>query len=286
MHRFFTAAALFFTACVFLSNPLLAQPQSPARRSFQAMMTACENVQTLSFKMFKYERIDGRFTEATTQIKYRRSPYSVYIFTASPNYGREILFNKGQNKDEALINPGGFPYVTVSLSPYGTMMRSDNHFTIFDVGFETLAANLRHSLVALSSKFDEVYKLEGNLTWKGYTCEKLVLSNDDYKWINYTVPKAITLETLARGLHLGAYGIKERNHLSGYGLLKAGTVLQIPSTFVKKLILYLDKKTYLPVYQELHDDNGKFAAYEFQDLHVNPTLSNTDFSRDNPAYHF
>ncbi len=260
--------------------------QSAARKSIDAMFAACNKVQTLTFKMLKYERMGAKTTEATTAIKYRKSPLSIYIYGFTPTKGIEILFNKGQNNNEAYVNPGGFPYVTLSLSPLGKLMRSDNHFTIYDVGFETLAANLRHTIAGLGARFDECFKLEGTVNWRAYNCEKLVLTNDDYRWINYTVPKTETLEVIAKGLHLSSYAIKERNNLSGFGSVKGGTVLQIPSAFAKKVVLYIDKITHLPVYQELNDDKGRFASYEFYDLKLNAALTNEDFSKDNKAYNF
>ncbi len=260
--------------------------QSPARRCLDGMLAACAKIQTLTFKMVKNERMDGKISEASSQMKYRKSPFSIYVYGLEPKKGVEILFNKGQNKNEAFVYPGGFPYVSLSLSPYGSLMRGDNHFTIYDIGFETLASNLRHSVTLLGNRFDDFFKLEGAVTWKGYTCDKLVLTDDDYKWISYTIPKTITLEVLARGLHLNTYSIKERNNLSNYGAIKAGTVLQIPTSFAKKVILYIDKATHLPVYQEIHDDRGKYSFYEFHDLKVNPTLTDEDFSKTNKNYNF
>jgi outer membrane lipoprotein-sorting protein len=282
--RFFSVNSLFWL--VYMLSITSVSAQSAARHSLDAMLAACTKVQTLTFKMLKTERIDGKTNEAISQIKYRKSPFSAYVYGVEPKKGIEILFNKGQNNNNAYVYPGGFPYVALSLSPYGNVMRGDNHFTIYDIGFETLAINLRHSVSVFGSRFDEFFKLEGAISWKEYSCEKLVLTDTDYKWVSYTVPKAITLEVLARGLHLNTFAIKERNNLSGYGSVKAGTVLQIPTSFAKKVVLYIDKATHLPVYQEIHDDKGKYSSYEFHELKVNAPLTDEDFSKTNKKYNF
>ena len=198
----------------------------------------------------------------------------------------EILFCKGQNADKAIINPNGFPYVNVSLSPYGNKMREGNHYTLYDVGFETLVSNLRHSVIMLGNRTDDFFKNEGTVTFDGRSCDKIVLRNPNFGWQNYTVTKATSLESLARSLYLGAHMIKEKNKLGGYGTLAAGTVLKIPTTFAKEVILYIDKKTRAPIYQEIRDNEGLYAKYEFTNLIINPTFAADEFATTHTGYHF
>ena len=219
-------------------------------------------------------------------MKYRKANFAAYIKETIPNTGMEILFMKGWNDNKAYINPNGFPYVNVSLAPFSERMRQNGHFTIYDIGFETIVVNLRYGLKQMTGKINDFYRIDGTVVWDGRTCYKLVLNNPEYKWNKYTVPKDITLTSLARDMHLGAYSIKERNNLSSYSTIKAGTTILIPSAFVKKLTLYIDKTNNLPLMQEIHDDKGFFSRYEFNDFILNPKFSAADFSTTNPVYHF
>ncbi len=251
------------------------------------MFVACAKVQSLRFKMNKQERVAGKMIVVETEIKYREAPFSVYINTVSgDNKGLEILFNKGQNESKALINTGGFPYVSINLSPYGDKMREKNHYTVNEIGFNMLARSLKNGVVAMGSDFDKFYKHEGTLTWNGYQCDKIVMNNPAFGWVDYTMEKTMTLETFARGRSLSSHLIKEKNNLSGFGTIKAGTKIKIPNAFIKTLVLYIDKKTHLPVYQAMDDDKGAYERYEFLNLVVNPTYTENDFSSSNKAYHF
>jgi Protein of unknown function (DUF1571) len=268
-----------------LLSGTLAQAQT-AESVLREMLTACDRVQTLQFTMSKKERMVGKMSEATNFIKYRRSPFSAYMKAKVPDSGLELLFVKGWNDNKAYINPGGFPYVNVSLSPFSSRMRADGHFTVYDIGFETLNSNLHAGLKTIGDKISDYYTLEAGVTFNGRACEKLVMEHKDYKWIKYTAPKDILLTTLAREMNLGAYAIKARNGLAEFGTIKAGTTILIPSAFVKKLILYVDKTNHLPIMQEMHDDKGFFSRYEFRDLILNPKFEAIDFSPENKAYKF
>jgi hypothetical protein len=260
--------------------------QTSARKIMEEMFAACDRMQTLQFTMKRMERIDGKIDASTTLTKYRRAPFAVYLCNLTPHNGMEVLFNKGQNSEKAIINPNGFPYVNVSLSPYGNKMREGNHYTLYDVGFETLVSNLRHSVVILGSRTDDFFKNEGVVVFDGHQCDKIVLRNSSFAWQNYTVAKATSLESLARSLYLGSHMIKEKNKLADYGTLTAGTIIKIPTAFAKEVTLYIDKVTRAPIYQEIRDDAGVYAKYEFTNLIINPKFAADEFATTHTGYHF
>jgi outer membrane lipoprotein-sorting protein len=275
-----------FTTVVFLTlSSLFAQAQT-AQTVLDDMLAACDRVQTLIFTISKKERMVGRMSEGSSDVKYRKTPFSTYFKSKVPDNGLEVIFVKGWNDNKAFINPGGFPYINVSLSPLSSRMRADGHFTVYDLGFETLTKNLRYSLQKTGGKTANDYTLDGTVVFQGRTCDKLVLEHKNYAWSKYTVPKNIDLHALATEMRLSAYAIKERNNLTDWGTLKAGTVITIPTTFIKKLILYIDKTTHLPLVQEMYDDKGFFARYEFTNVQLNPKLDPMDFNHENKAYNF
>lgn len=273
---------LFFA---FFLNALFAKAQT-AESVLNEMLAGCDRVQSLQFTMSKKERMAAKMSEATNFVKYKKSPFSVYLKSKIPDSGMEILFVKGWNGNKAFINPGGFPYINVSLSPFASRMRTDGHFTLYDIGFETLTSNLRSGLKEINGKVSEYYTLNGTVNFDGRVCDKLTMENKTYTWIKYTAPKDILLTSIAMEKHLSAYAIKERNNLGDFGTIKAGTTLLIPSTFIKKVILYVDKTTRLPIMQEMYDDKGFFSRYEFRDLVLNPKFEALDFSTENKNYKF
>ena len=266
------------------TSSLFAQAQTP-QSVLDEMLGACDHVQTMIFTIAKKERMAGKTTEGSSDVKYRKTPFSTYFKSKVPDNGLEVIFVKGWNDNKAFINPGGFPYINVSLSPLSSRMRADGHFTVYDLGFETLTKNLRYSLQKTGGKTGNDYTLDGTVTFQGRVCDKLVLEHKNYAWSKYTVPKNIDLHTLATEKSLSAYALKERNNLD-WGTIKAGTVIMMPTTFIKKLILYVDKINRLPLVQEMYDDKGFFARYEFQNVQLNPKLDPMDFNHENKSYNF
>jgi outer membrane lipoprotein-sorting protein len=45
-----------------------------------------------------------------------------------------------------------------------------------------------------------------------------------------------------------------------------------------KTVLYIDKETNFPIYQEMSDEKGVFEKYEYSNLVVNPIFKADDFS--------
>ena len=91
---------------------------------------------------------------------------------------------------------------------------------------------------------------------------------------------------IARKLNLSEYMILEKNKLSNYTSVKAGQTIKVPNMYAKKVVLYIDKINLMPIYQEVHDDQGMFEEYHYINLIVNPVLDADDFSKQNPEYKF
>ena len=92
--------------------------------------------------------------------------------------------------------------------------------------------------------------------------------------------------TIAQKLYLNEFEIKELNKLKEFTGLKAGQTLVLPNAYAKKTILFIDKKTFLPLVQVIYDELGFFERYEYHGLQVNPTFEKDEFTKDFPAYHF
>src|ERR1700733_10097032 len=78
---------------------------------FTNMFTAIKNVKTLRANITSYERIGDHITHTRYAVKLNISPYKSY--SKDLDKGVEILYNEGENGNEAIVNPNGFPYVNV-----------------------------------------------------------------------------------------------------------------------------------------------------------------------------
>ena len=69
-------------------------------------------------------------------------------------------------------------------------------------------------------------------------------------------------------------------------LVPVGTMLNIPSDYAKKLIILIDKSTYLPIFMEVYDDKGLYEQYKFSQVKINPPFTEADFNENNKNYGF
>ena len=50
--------------------------------------------------------------------------------------------------------------------------------------------------------------------------------------------------------------------------------------------MYVDVKSYLPIFQRLFDNKGVVAEYEYRDLQINPTIPEEEFTKGFKEYGF
>ena len=55
---------------------------------------------------------------------------------------------------------------------------------------------------------------------------------------------------------------------------------------IEKLILYIDKATYLPRIIKVYDDKGLFESYEYHNLQLNPHIADEEFTKEYKGYKF
>ena len=80
--------------------------------------------------------------------------------------------------------------------------------------------------------------------------------------------------------------VMEKNNM-GYGAkVYNDKVIKIPNAFARKVEIYIDKETNLPIYQIVHDDKGVFEKFEFKNLKINPQLRSGEFTTQCAYYGF
>ncbi len=256
-----------------------------AREVLENMLTAIDEIQTSSFTLTMKERINGKMLDTKSDIRIREEPLSIYMKQYYPNEGIEILWMEGQNSEKVLINPNGFPYINISLSPYNSRMRKDNHHSMLTAGFKPPADILRHSIHKAigSNPSDEDYNAYLSLeesTTLGRDCYKVTLQQDDFQYEKYTLPKDMYLRNIAKKNRLSEHMIMEINGITHYSKVRAGTTILLPNYYAKTTTLYIDKYLMLPIKQEIYDDKGLYEVYEFTNIVINPQFAAKEFTLD------
>lgn len=250
----------------------------------QQMQDSIRKIKTLRMKISALERIEKTFISARSEIKLQNHPFKVYFHNKEKKL--EILFDSGNDNEKAIVKPHVFPYFTLSLDPRGALMRKNQHYTIHELGFNFIANSI---LLTIRKDPEGIrnFKYFGRVQKNGVNCILVEYENKAYGYTDYTVGERETATTIAFKLIVNDYLLRYRNNLvNEFGFLKKGMVIKVPTLYCKKAVIFLDEKRMLPISISLYDDMGLFENYEFSDIQINPVLTDLDFSRKNPAYHF
>lgn len=267
-------------------NVLHAQVLS-SREIIDRMLTATKEVQTLKFKFKKIERIEGRMLTGEQDVKYLHTPRKTYAYLHSPSKGTEVLWIENENNGKVLVKPVSFPYIAVNLSPFGSVIRKNNHHTVHEIGFDYIAGIIGNIAGKSGKQFNQYFLYQGDIKFENRDCYKVLIDYVPYGYISYTVQPGEDLPAIAKNLFVSDYMIKEINPaVDDYEDVKAGQQIKVPNAYARKTVLYIDKQSYLPVVQKMYDEKGLFAHYEFHNLELNPAIKDEEFSKEYEDYNF
>jgi hypothetical protein len=251
------------------------------------MLTVTEEVETLKFKFKKIERVGGKMMTGEQDVKYQHAPRKTYAYLHSPSKGTEVLWVENENSGKVLVKPTSFPYMSVNLSPFGSIIRKNNHHTVHQIGFDYIAGIIGNIAGKSGKNFQQYFLYQGEIKFEGRDCYKILIDYTPYQYIEYTVQPGENLTMIARKLFVSDYMIKEINMgVDDYDDVKAGQWIKVPNAYARKTVLYIDKENYLPLVQKMYDENGLFAHYEFHNLELNPSIKEEEFSRGYKDYNF
>ncbi|MCU0429807.1 MAG: DUF1571 domain-containing protein [Cytophagaceae bacterium] len=232
------------------------------------------------------ERIQSVLETQKSFVKLTRNPLKIYAKQLAPKEGVEILYIKGKHNNMARVNPNGFPWVTVSLDPYGSTMRKKQHHTLLDSGYDLVVSILEHLALKYQKDLVSMVVQKPDVLWDGITCQVIEFNNPNFKKEKYTVKEGETVLTIAERNKISEYKILEENKLDSYTDVSKGQVLDITNDYASKMILYIDKSRQVPLVMKVYDDKGLYEQYEYTQVVLNPAFTEDDFSEDNDDYNF
>lgn len=273
-----------FTALLFTTS--LSAQTVDKHEMFKKMMTTIDGIKTLTFKLEKTERINGKMMPGSQDVKMNVTPHQCYLKIHVPNKGAEVLYREGENKGNCRVNPNAFPYMTLNLDPDGDILRKDQHHSVKELGFKYTGDVLNYVYNKYKSKMDDYVTINGEIVHDGRKCWNVTLENKEYKIENYTVLAGETILKIARKLRLDEYSLLELNGIKNFDDVKAGQVIKVPNSMCKKIEMYIDQATSLPLYQKMFDEKGLMATYTYTNLKINPTLKTGELTEDYSEYKF
>ena len=151
------------------------------------MITKTDQIKGMQYEMRQIERMDGKMVDQKSLIKYDRVNFKIYAKQlVGGTVGLEVLYKKGWNNKKALINPNGFPWINVSLSPFGNQMRNGQHHTLLDVGFELFAPIMESMLDRHGKAINTMGENKGTRNFDGHQVWdiniKILILNGSIMW--------------------------------------------------------------------------------------------------------
>ena len=190
----------------------------------------------------------------------------IYIKNIVPSKDSELLYKEGENNNKAWVNPDVFPYITLSFYPESNLLKAGGHHTLKDSGFDLLDDIFYSYEKTYKEELFNYISYEGLVKWNNSTYHKIELNYPDYKIETYTTKENETLLKIAESKLINSYKLVELNDYRETKTLPAGRKISIPNAYAKKFVMYIDSKTYLPLYQEIYDEIGLYEKYVYKNV--------------------
>ncbi len=276
-------AGRFTVALIILCfSPVHSSQRNTSMDLLDKMFLAVTKIHTARYSLTSYERVKNKPLTASSQVKLQISPRKVYLKNTIK--GIEVLWVQGKNKGYAWVNPGSFPFLTLHLDPEGELMTKSQHHTIHQLGFGYFSEVIQKTIASIGQVAYKNITVLGDVEWDNKLCHKVYIDfSDYYKMQPYTVGKNEDLKSLSNKLHLSKFIIRDNNPNRK---IKQGETINIPSIYASKIILYVDKKSTLPIYLKVIDNGGLYESYEFSDVKINSTITEEEFTTTYKDYKF
>lgn len=244
-----------------------------------SMLDSIKKIKSYQFDLKALERVEGgEYLTAESSVKLNVNPKALYFRNEKKKIS--VMYVAGANEGKALVKAKALLNSTVSLDPYGSMMRKNQHYTIHELGYDYMAKTITTALLKDKEHISENLKYIGRKTLNNKACIGISFEDPDFHYFDYTTEKSETITSLAAKFNVSEYQIRLKNNLGNfYGVLKKGKSLKIPSNYCKRISLYIDEETVLPVVVTIYDEVGLYESYEYINVKTNLVFSSKDFGK-------
>lgn len=270
---------------LFIDGNIQAQKvNSPALELLQRVDSVNNRANGIQFKTEMYARMSGNDYHQVALFKIQRDPLKIYYkqFERNPI---ELLYDETVNAEKALINPAGFPYANIWLSPYSPLILRRQHHSIFEADPKFILNQMFYLFDACKSTQCKISIVD--TTVQHHQFKMITYLNSDYHIRSVTIKQSCSLLAFARTHHINFYSIILQNkNLSISSNLDKGDVVRIPSSYGKEIRLLIHPDTYIINKVEVYDKSGLYEQYKYLWYKNNVKFKVGTFHRDNESYNF
>lgn len=224
-------------------------------RAFDAILERCQReVQSVSCVMYKQERISGSLgAPEIIDVTYRQEPYAVIMsWRGNVGFGKpsKTLYAQGENQGMTRVK---LRIGTMDVAPDSSMAKTAARYTIEEFGFyySTLRTVKAWSRAKEANRFH--YEFVGTVEVPecgNRLCHVIQRTCDPAEVDNFSLAETTIIDPATR-----------------------------PKDAFTKVKLMFDAETWLQVGSVMTNDQGDIiGAYYFQDVQINPSLPNDQFT--------
>ena len=214
----------------------------------ERMDRAFQGVRTATFTLHRIEYVNGVLNPEERIFVHHRLPNDFYLrWEDDVHPGREILYRPGWNDDELRVKPGSAYVPNVNLDPLGAIAMRGQRHPIFHTGFPFIVETVR----------DTTRRVEADPSLE------------------------LALEDLGSQMIFGARATCYEVTLDRD---------REPALYGHRVEVCANEATGLParirVWRREDGEIRMIEMYGFEDVTINPALTDATFDPDNPAYGF
>lgn len=254
------------------------------------MEQSASAIRDYTMTLVKQERLLGGLEpEQTFQVKWAR-PHSIYMKCIKGNYpGQEVIYVEGWNRNRMLAHKGSFPDINLNLDPRGRLPLTHAHQPITEASLIHLVDLVLRNVRKAQSNGELQLRLSSPEPLWGRNCMRLEAEAPP-AFITDVVGPGETLWEVARRHGTTMTLLLHCNREQGFkhaGSARPGDSVRVPRYHARRLQLWIDAETNLPLKVEVFDHEDElYERYEHRELRVNVGLGPADLDPRNAAYDF
>lgn len=270
---------------IFSTHQLYAQPiGNEAQLLLSKVDSVMKKTQSMHFQVEMFARMRGDDYKQLAEFKITRSPLKIYY---KQFYGKkiELLYNETVDKKKALVYPDGFPYTSIRLSPVSSRILERQHHSVFEADPMFIVNQILRMCVDTPNR-----NCSSSLTdtvFKGKKYHRLFIQDDNYGLEKISVDKKYTVLEFANARNINYYSLIWYNGgLSVDTQLKEGSILNVPTSYAKSILMLVDPENFHIRFVRVYDMDGVFEWFEYKEFNRDVAFDIEDFDEDNSKYNF
>ncbi len=237
----------------------------------------------MEFKARLFARMKGADYKQIAFFRIQRNPLKIYYRQFQRNQ-IELLYDETLDKNRALVNPAGFPYANIKLSPYSSLILNRQHHSFFESDPAYMLNEINYMLKKCNAESELMTR---DTVINSFVYKVIEYKNNGYSIETKIVDKKTDLLNFAQKHHVNFYSLVEEN--DGFSVsteLEKGARVRVPSCYATRVLLLVSPAELKVKGVTVFDRHGIFESYYYIYFKNKQVFLEGTFNKNNPEYNF